>query len=318
MTPQETQLLNDLVRRVRETQLTEKDPEAEQLLRDGLASQPDALYILAQTALVQNITLQQAGAQIEQLKQQLQQAQQVQRPARATSFLGSLLGHHEDEQQAPPQQIPQQQRPGFSGQPQYQQQPQYQPIPVPAGGYASQPIAQPQPVSGGGSSFLRSAATTAAGVAAGALAFEGIESLFRGMTHPSGFGGFGPGYGGFGSPVGMGGFGSAPVEETVVNNYYDSPDPNREHHEQEASYDERPGGHETLDRSDYDRDNSSARVENASYDPGGDNNMQDQDLQDDSDLQEDDDSNYDGDDSGQDDFSDDGGDFSGGDDSSFV
>lgn len=319
MTPQEAQLLNDLIRRVRETQLTEKDPEAEQLLRDGLASQPDAIYILAQTALVQNITLQQAGAQIEQLKQQLQQAQQqaqqAQRPARATSFLGNLLGHHDETQQAPQQPIPQQQRPGFAGQPQYQQQPQYQPVAVPGGGYAPQPFAQPV---GGGSSFLRSAATTAAGVAAGALAFEGIEALFHGMSHPSGFGGYSSGFGGFGSPIGMGGFGSAPVEETVVNNYYDSSDPNREHHEQEASFDERPGGHEQLNRSEYDPDDSSAHVENASYDPGGDNTLQDQDVQDDLDSQSDDDSNYDNDDSGQDDFSDDGGDFSGGDDSSFV
>lgn len=314
MTPQENQLLNDLVNRVRETRLTEKDPEAEQLLREGLSTQPDATYILAQTALVQNIALQQAGAQIEQLKQQLQQAQQqAQQPARATSFLGSLLGRHEESQTPPP--TPPQQRPGFTGQPQYQQQqPQYQPVAAPAAadypaqGYPAQPM--PQPVAGGGgSSFLRSAATTAAGVAAGALAFEGIESLFRGMSHPSGFG---YGGGGFGSPVGMGGFGSAPVEETIVNNYYDSPDPNREHHEREASYDERPGGHEPLDRAQYDPNGSSAHMENASYDPGRDN------TQDDSDLQTDDDNSYDDDDSGSDDLSDDGGDSSGGDDSSFV
>jgi uncharacterized protein len=318
MTPQETQLLNDLVRRVRETKLTEKDPEAEQLLREGLSIQPDATYILAQTALVQNIALQQAGAQIEQLKQQLQQAQQqaqqAQRPVRSTSFLGSLLGHHDEEPaQAPPPPppppAPPQQRASYGGQPQYQQQPpqyqqQYQPVAVPpppqgygyAPGYPAQPTAPP--AGGGGSGFLRSAATTAAGVAAGALAFEGIESLFRGMSHPSGVG-YG-GFGGFGSPVEMEGFGNAPVEETIVNNYYDSPDPNREHHEQEASYDERPGGQDALDRSDYDRDDS-ARVENASYDDS------DQDLQDDSDL--DDDTSYD--DSGSDDFS-------GGDDSSFA
>ncbi len=41
------------------------------------------------------------------------------------------------------------------------------------------------------SSFLRSAATTAAGVAAGALAFEGIESLMHGFGHSAGFGGVG-------------------------------------------------------------------------------------------------------------------------------
>jgi hypothetical protein len=49
-------------------------------------------------------------------------------------------------------------------------------------------------------------------VAAGALAFEGIRSLF---SHP--------GYGGLGGFGGAGFMGGAPVEETVVNNYYDSP-----------------------------------------------------------------------------------------------
>ena len=66
----------------------------------------------------------------------------------------------------------------------------------------------------GGGSFLRSAATTAAGVAAGALAFQGIESLMHGFGNASGFGGYG------GS--GFGEFGGRP-EETIINNYYDSP-----------------------------------------------------------------------------------------------
>ena len=68
---------------------------------------------------------------------------------------------------------------------------------------------------GFGAGFLKGAAQTAAGVAAGALAFEGIRSLF---SHP----GYGMGGGiGFGQAAFMGG--GLPVEETVVNNYYDSP-----------------------------------------------------------------------------------------------
>ena len=73
---------------------------------------------------------------------------------------------------------------------------------------------------------MRSAATTAAGVAAGALAFEGIESLMHGFGHEAGFGGYGGGLGsGIGS--GLGDFGGRP-EETVINNYYDSPAPGGE------------------------------------------------------------------------------------------
>ena len=54
MTPQEQAMLNDLIGRVEQTQLTEKDPEAEQLLNQRLGRNPNALYVLAQTVLVQN------------------------------------------------------------------------------------------------------------------------------------------------------------------------------------------------------------------------------------------------------------------------
>jgi hypothetical protein len=64
---------------------------------------------------------------------------------------------------------------------------------------------------------LRTAATTAAGVAAGALAFQGVESLLGGFGHSAGFGG--------GS--GLFGGGEGRPEETVINNYYD--DSGREH-----------------------------------------------------------------------------------------
>ncbi len=64
---------------------------------------------------------------------------------------------------------------------------------------------------------MRTAATTAAGVAAGALAFQGVESLIGGFGHSAGFGG-GSGF--------FGGGGGRP-EETVINNYYD--DSGREH-----------------------------------------------------------------------------------------
>jgi hypothetical protein len=60
--------------------------------------------------------------------------------------------------------------------------------------------------------------TTATGVAAGALAFEGIESLMHG------FGGGHQG-GGYGFDSGVG----APREE-IVNNYYGDSEPREQHH----------------------------------------------------------------------------------------
>jgi uncharacterized protein len=56
---------------------------------------------------------------------------------------------------------------------------------------------------------------TAAGVAAGALAFEGIESLMHGVGHS---GGSGLGFGG-------GGFGESNRPEEIVTNYYGDASP---------------------------------------------------------------------------------------------
>jgi uncharacterized protein len=217
-------MLNSLVERINSTQLSEKDPDAAALLARGLSSNPDAVYILAQSVLVQNIALEQARAQLSQAQQQVQQLQQ--QPAHATSFLGSLLGHRDP---APPPPPPQ----GYSQVYSPQAQPEYQAPYYPNQPYPNQSYGGPQggPYYGGAPvgppSFLRSAAQTAAGVAAGALAFEGVEALLHGgFGHPGmgmGMGGWGmPGVG-FGMGPGMGMGYERPIEENVVNNYYDSP-----------------------------------------------------------------------------------------------
>ena len=206
MTPQEQQMLQSLTDRVNRTPLTEKDPQAEQYLHDTLGRNPDALYILAQTTLVQGYALEQAQKQMADLKQQVSQAQQHVEP-KHTSFLGNLLGlSDEPTQPAPPPPSPmqsQQYRPVQQQPQQYAQAPQYAQQPgMVSGGMGSGGLM-------GGGSFLGSAMRTAAGVAAGALAFQGIESLMHG---------FGGG-GGFGGSQGLGGFGGQPREE-ITNNYY--------------------------------------------------------------------------------------------------
>ncbi len=228
MTPQESSMLEDLVRRVEETRLTEKDPEAEQLLQQGLGHDPDAIYKLAQTVLVQNLALNQARTQIQQMQQTQQQAQ----PAHATSFLGGLLGHRDPAPSAP---RPQSQQGPYNQAPAYQAPLQYA---------TASPYAAPAPSPAG--SFLRSAAATAAGVAAGALAFESIESLMHGFGH-----GGAEWSGGFGA-------GAPPVEETVINNYYGDPQQAEglgEHREHEASYDDRRDGQVGLEDASYQPDN---------------------------------------------------------------
>jgi hypothetical protein len=263
VTPQEEQLIGSLVERVNQTQLQEKDPDAEALLNKGLGPNPDALYILAQSVLIQNIALDQARAQVAQLQQQVQQARQ--QPAHATSFLGNLLGHRDPAPPPQPTYIPPQQQ-------------AYAPPPPPPPGYDPQ-YAQPQYIPAGQPSFLRGAMQTAAGVAAGALAFEGVESLLHGM---GGFGhpGYGMGMGGFGMGPGMigGGF-ERPVEETVVNNYYDQPG-GQEHRVEQGGFDQ--GGrdfqgrdsrgqeqhfHESADRN---SDQGGAQLSDAGYNSSGD------------------------------------------------
>jgi hypothetical protein len=213
MTAEEQQMLQGLVDRINQTRLDEKDPDAEQFIRETLGRNPDALYVMAQTVLVQGYALEQAQKQIADLRAQLSQAQQhAAEPRHATSFLGSLLGRQDEPKPGappPPPPPPPVQPYGTPG---------YGPgLAYPAGGYpiAGAPVTQ-------GSGFLQSAMQTAAGVAAGALAFEGIESLMHGFGHAAGYGTefVGPGFG-------NAGFGGAPREE-IVNNYYGDASP-REH-----------------------------------------------------------------------------------------
>jgi uncharacterized protein len=288
--PQEEQLLNSLVQRVNQTQLQEKDPDAEAFLNQELGPNPDALYILAQTVLVQNIALEQAKAQVAQLQQHAQR-----QPAHTTTFLGRLLGDL-DPAPASPQPPPYQPvNPQFAQQaPQYAS-PQYQ-----------QPQYQPQFVPLGQPSFLRGAMQTAAGVAAGALAFEGVESILHGIVGHGGYGWGGSGMGGFGGSMGR------PEETIINNNYYDEPAHGGEH----GSADH--GGEHHL------QDSGNQNSDQSLVDPAGFNNLPNsQDNLGTSDLSDLSDDDADLNDAGFDDQAalddsggfDDGGDFDGGGDS---
>jgi uncharacterized protein len=208
MTPQERDLLTTLLGRLKSAAGQPKDPDADALIRQTMAEQPDAPYYLAQTVLIQDLALHNAQNRIAQLEQQVTQAQQ-QAARQPTSFLGSLFGSHSAPPPAPPPSGsvppagPWTRAPQVAAAP--PAQPYGQPYP-PGGGYG--------PAGGGGfmgggpgagGGFLRSAAATAAGVAGGALLFQGIESLF-GPHASAGL---------------MGGQGMTPgLGETVVNNYY--------------------------------------------------------------------------------------------------
>jgi hypothetical protein len=191
MTPEEREMLAELADKIAQTPAPAHDPEADEFIRTNIGKRPDALYILTQTTLIQNLAIQHAQQEIQELKHRLAQPAATQP---GLSFLGAGA--------------PGAARPvSASG-----SSPWSSPAPAPP------PIPQNAPAAAEPPSFLRSAAQTAAGVAAGAFAFEGIRALFGG----GGFGGWGgPHFGGLGGGSFLGG---APGGETIINNYYDQPD----------------------------------------------------------------------------------------------
>ena len=228
MTPEEKQMLTDFANKIAQTPAPPRDPEAEDFIRTHIGSRPDALYLMTQTVLIQNMALDHANQEIEQLKQQ--------RPS-GGSFLGG----------AP------------SGQQQYHEQPMQPQYQQPQ----SQQYAPPPPqTGGGGGSFLATAAKTVGGIAAGALAFEGIRSLF----HMGGGGGGGFGMPGASNFLGGGGVMGRPGE-TVINNYYDNP-ASGDQAVDDQTYDDRVDDDVTDDDQNYD----DQAVDDSSDDSGSDDN----------------------------------------------
>jgi hypothetical protein len=159
MQQQERDLIADLFGRLQQFENQPRDPEAERLIASYVSRQPSAVYLLTQTAIVQEEALKQARARIAELESK----------ASESSFLGSApkigpWGAAPSASQAPAPRAPSQAAPAA---------PQAAP-------YAQQ-AAMGAPAGGGGS-FLRTALTTAAGVAGGALLFQGISSMFGHST----------------------------------------------------------------------------------------------------------------------------------------
>lgn len=155
MTEQERELLNNLLANLVATPTAQKDLEADELIRHALSRKPDATYLLVQRTLLQDIALKNAQSRIDALEQQLRQAQSAANTR--TSASGSFLGSGWNQ-------------PASSGR--WSQSPP----PSQNWNYQSVPPSAPQPNAFSG--FLKSAATTAAGVAGGALLFQGLENLF--------------------------------------------------------------------------------------------------------------------------------------------
>jgi hypothetical protein len=162
MTPEERSILSNFLANLEQTRPSPKDSEAAGLIEAALGRNPDAAYVLVQHAILANRALQDATARINDLEAQ------VRGSGSRSSFLGGspLL----DRPSGP-----------------------WGPTTAGAAAAAAAPQAGSVPRVGGGlGSFLGNAATTAAGVAGGALLFEGLSSLFGGGRGGWGLGGTTP------------------------------------------------------------------------------------------------------------------------------
>ncbi|HEY8158759.1 MAG TPA: DUF2076 family protein [Methylobacter sp.] len=189
MNTQERDQLNQFLKQLIEVKVTEKNTEADVMIREAAARQPDAAYLLVQRSLLLEQALNEAKTKISELQNQLQQNS-------AASSTGRFFGND------PWAQTPSKATavPGAGG----------YPIPAASAGAGNTPFSHvaPQTTGSGASSFFGNVATTAAGVVAGSFLFQGIENLMG--HHQSGWGQ---------QPLG-----EQMTENTVINNYYGDSD----------------------------------------------------------------------------------------------
>ena len=171
MNAQESTLIAELFDRIAQSTGQQRDPEAEQLIQSKVAANPHAPYVLAQSTIILQQAVTTAQNRITALEKQLAEATPQSQGGGFLSGVSSLFG-------SPLPQTP----PRLSTPP---------------------PIPQQEPAPAGGG-FLQNAMDTAAGVAGGALLFQGIENL---MGHGGGFGG--------------GGFASQSQPTEIINYYGD-------------------------------------------------------------------------------------------------
>jgi hypothetical protein len=194
MSPQEMQVLENFLNQLTQARVEAKDAQAETLIAAAVAKQPDAAYLLVQRALLLDQALGSAKAQISSLQNELQAARASGAGAGSPGFLDSNAWGNASTSR--PASMPPSAAQTMS---QATQAVSPQPAATPRSGFL-----------GGFGSTLGNIATTAAGVAGGALLFQGIENLFH---HNSG--------NGFLGQSAIGPMAAAPAETTIINNYYE-------------------------------------------------------------------------------------------------
>ena len=161
MNPQEKVQLEQFLQQLSSTQAGAKDSDANALIADSVKQQPDAAYLLVQRAMGLEMALQVAQKQMAEMQAQIDQTNQSNKPNS-----GFLSGINSWGRAAPAQAAPANAMPAR-----------------PAAGAAQQ--------SAWGSGMLGAIATTAVGVVAGSMLYQGIQSMMGNNSTPDAGNGLG-------------------------------------------------------------------------------------------------------------------------------
>jgi hypothetical protein len=178
MNADERQLITQLFERMRNYGGPEKDREADALINQLVRANPDAVYMLVQSVLVQEQALEATNARVQELEEQLRSLEESDksRGARSGGFLSGYWGSRSaPEPRSSVPQVGSRATPtAYGGRDEGRAAPWSQGAPAPQA-----PAAQPA-ASGG---FMRSALATAAGVAGGVLVADSIRNMLGGGAH---------------------------------------------------------------------------------------------------------------------------------------
>ena len=163
MNPQEKVQLEQFLEQLKSTQAGTKDAEASTLIAESIKQQPDASYLLVQRAMGLEMALQVAQKQMAEMQAQIDQANQANKPSS-----GFLSGINSWGRAAPTA------TPGAA-----------------ANAMAARPAAGAAQPSAWGSGMLGAIATTAVGVVAGSLLYQGIQSMMGQNSAPDAGNGLG-------------------------------------------------------------------------------------------------------------------------------
>jgi hypothetical protein len=148
MNPQEKVQLEQFLQQLSSTQAGAKDSDANALIAESVKKQPDASYLLVQRAMGLEMALQVAQKQMAEMQAKIDQANQANKPS--SGFLSGInsWGRAAPAQGAPANAMA-----------------------------AARPAAGAAQPSAWGSGMLGAIATTAVGVVAGSMLYQGIQSM---------------------------------------------------------------------------------------------------------------------------------------------